>query len=637
MRTAAAAAGVALLSFFLYHATLLPGLDFGDTPSFQVMGGERAITPRDGYPLYFAIGSVFVRAAGDPAHGLNLASAVEAAAASGVIVAVAAELAGSILAGIAAALLFAGSYTFWSQAVITEVYSLHELMVALTLWLLLRWERRPTLPRLAAFFAVFAIGFGNHLSMVLLLPGYTLFLLASAPGGWRSMLTPRIIALASAFAAIGALQYAWNIHSLWLAPVQPASLAGAMRTFWFDVTKSDWRDTMMASVPRAMAAERLRMYIFDVTQQFGVAVPVVAMAGAIHLFRTAPRRAWLVFVLFIVNVVFALTYNVGDSHVFFIPSHLMIALFAAPGLVLIGALLTGPAEAGHLVPRSTVAALAVLLAGWRIYDNYPALDRSGDTRPTDVLSAVTSGLDDRHSVLVADLSWQMENGLTYFAKDIRPEVAFTRMPDVLLYAPAFVRDNLAIGRDVALTERAREELTGAYGSLFTIEPDPRVATPSLVDLTRDLPLGTPYVLSVLKPSDEFSIDRNDLQNALQSLWGGRPGDAAARSVPDADYVAVAGVVGNSPDVVLSDSRPFRASVHPGGIAIEIRMESWLAFDTIRRMGFGQVVARRQHALIIERGVSFVALRADATALRRGYTAGLFAPQARYLVRGMALP
>ena len=638
-RTAAAAAGVALLAFALYHATLLPGLDFGDTPSFQVMGGESAITPRDGYPLYFGVGSLFVRAVGDRAHGLNLASAVEAAAASGVIVVVAAELAGSLVAGVATALLFAGSYTFWSQAVITEVYALHILMVALTLWLLLRWEARPTLARLAAFFALFAIGFGNHLSMVLLLPGYTIFLLASAPRGWRSLFTPRIIAMASACAAAGALQYAWNIRSLWLAPLPPATFADAMRTFWFDVTKSDWRDTMMANVPRAMTAERLRMYVFDVGQQFGVAVPVVAMAGAIHLFRAAPRRAWLLGLLFVVNVVFALTYNVGDSHVFFLPSHLMIALFAAPGLVLIGELLPSPAKAGHHItsPASFVPVLAVLLACARIYQDYPALDRSGDTRPADVVSAITSGLDDRRSVLLADLNWQMENGLTYFAKYVHPELAFARMPDVLLYAPAFVRDNLAIGRDVALTERARDELVGAYGRLFSIERDPRVAVPSLVDLVRGLPRGTPYVMSVLKPTYEFTIDRDDVQNALQSLSAGSA--PASGSLMADDYVAIAGVVGDRPEI-LSSSQPFRASVHLGGMPgldVDIRMESWLTFDTIRRMGFGHVVARREHALIIERGVSFVALRADGRALRRGYTAGLFAPQARYLVRGLALP
>src|SRR5438105_10916305 len=101
---------------------------------------------------------------------------------------VAAELSGSLLAGIGAALLFAVSYTFWSQSIIAEVYALHILFVALTLLLLLRWSARPTMGRLAMFFAAYALGFGNHLSMVLLLPGYTLFLLIGGPDGWRAML-----------------------------------------------------------------------------------------------------------------------------------------------------------------------------------------------------------------------------------------------------------------------------------------------------------------------------------------------------------------------------------------------------------------------------------------------------------------
>ena len=59
---------------------MLPGLDFGDTASFQTMVGSPIITPRDGYPLYFAVGAVFLRlTGGDPAHSLNLASAVTGA------------------------------------------------------------------------------------------------------------------------------------------------------------------------------------------------------------------------------------------------------------------------------------------------------------------------------------------------------------------------------------------------------------------------------------------------------------------------------------------------------------------------------------------------------------------------------
>src|SRR6516165_11239329 len=113
----------ATAAFALYRATLLPGVDFGDTGSFQTMVGSALITPRDAYPLYFAIGTAMLWLTNaSPAHALNLASAIEAAAACGLTVLVAAELSGSIAAALGVTLLFAASYTFWSQAVIAEVY-----------------------------------------------------------------------------------------------------------------------------------------------------------------------------------------------------------------------------------------------------------------------------------------------------------------------------------------------------------------------------------------------------------------------------------------------------------------------------------------------------------------------------------
>src|SRR3954465_15903961 len=75
-----AALVAAAAAFALYRATLLPGVDFGDTGSFQTMVGSPLITPRDGYPLYFAIGTVVLwLTRTEPAHALTLASAVGAA------------------------------------------------------------------------------------------------------------------------------------------------------------------------------------------------------------------------------------------------------------------------------------------------------------------------------------------------------------------------------------------------------------------------------------------------------------------------------------------------------------------------------------------------------------------------------
>jgi MFS family permease len=610
---------VALASFALYRATLLPGLDFGDTGSFQTMVGSPLITPRDGYPLYFAIGTLSLRmSAGEPAHALNLASAIEAAVACGLFVLVAAELSGSVAAAGAAALLFAASYTFWSQAVIAEVYALHAALVALTLLLLLRWADAPGHGRLLAFFAVYALAFGNHLSMILLLPGYALFLLVAAPGGWRSMFAPRIVAMAAACAAAGALQYAWNLRTLWLLPDPPHGAADALQRFWFDVTKSDWRDTMVMNVPPALLRDHLAMYWFDLRQQFGIAGPILAAAGLLQLVLTRARRALLMGVLFGANVIFAYSYNVGDAHVFYLPSHLLLALLAAPGVVL----------AGRLTPSAAplAAALLTIYAGARAWHDFPALDRSRDRRPSAVIEALTAGLDDRRDILLADLNWQVGNGLSYVAKVKRPGIAYARMPDVVLYAPALVADNRAIGRGVAITERARATIEAAYGPLLPVARDGRVPVPPLSAAIGDVAPGTRYVLCVLRPASDLTLDLDELSKALTGLTGGR-----TTRLPAGAYAVIAGVAGGAPELVAAADRPFRRELTLQGVAVEVRMDSWLTSDTIRRMGFGHVVAAHQHTLIVERGVSFAAFDENGTAVRTAYASNIYAPQARYLV------
>ena len=94
---------------------------------------------------------------------------------------------------------------------------------------------------------------------------------------------------------------------------------------------------------------------------------------------------------------------------------------------------------------------------------------------------------------------------------------------------------------------------------------------------------------------------------------------------------IAGSVGGPPDLVTASNRPFRRAVSVQGLGVDIRMESWLITDTIRRMGFGHVVAGRRHTLIVERGVSFVAFDEQGRAIQTGYASNIYAPQSRYLV------
>ena len=613
-----AALAVAIAAFALYRATLLPGFDFGDTGSFQTQVGSSLITPRDGYPLYFALGGLFLHVTnGGPAHALNLLSAVEAALACGLLVLVAVELSDSIGAAVAAACFFAVSYTFWSQAIIAEVYALHMVFVGLTLLLLLRWSRHPTDGRLTLFLAAYALGFGNHLSMILLAPGYTIFILMSAPRGWRSMFAPRIVALAAACAIAGALPYLWNLRTLWLLPDPPHGLLDGLQTFWFDVTKSDWRDTMVASVPRSLLRNHLALYGFDLDQQFGMLGPTLAVAGLVRLSLVDARRAVLMVTLYTANVLFAFSYNVGDTHVFYLPSHLILAMLVASGV----------SFARVAAPAAEAAAVALLLlrVGIRGYDDFPALDRSGDTRPAQIIAALTADLDSRRAVLLTDMNWQVQNGLAYFAKVVR-DVAYQPMPDVILEAPAVVARNRAMGRTVALTERAAAELRAAYGPLLPVRPDPRVDIRSLSAIARDLPVGTRYVLCVLRPLRGLTLDTTDVAGLLRTVSDGTP-----IALPTGDYAAVAGRTGEPPRLVTASDAPFRTRVSLGGVTVDIRMDSWLAADTIRRMGFGHVIANRRHTLIVERGVSFVAFDEEGRPISTAYASNIFAPQPRFLV------
>ncbi len=94
------------------------------------------------------------------------------------------------------------------------------------------------------------------------------------------------------------------------------------------------------------------------------------------------------------------------------------------------------------------------------------------------------------------------------------------------------------------------------------------------------------------------------------------------------YVVVAGYVGRPPLLVRTSDEPYRVHQALAPFDLDIRMESWLPTDTIRRSGFGHVIADRQHVLTLERGLSFVALGGG------GYTAyagGLFAPIPRSII------
>jgi len=643
---AALAAVVATAAFVVFTLTLLPGIDLGDTGSFQAAITYQITSARQAYPLYFNLAIPFVQLTGpaNPARALNLFSALCGAISAGLLTWLVATVTASRAGGIVAGLLLAVSYTFWTQAVIAEVYTLHLTLIGLVLAALISWQQHQTLTRLALVCAAYALAFGNHLSTILLLPSLIAFIAVAHPRP-LDLVRPRVLAGGMLIAAVGALQYLPLILRTWSDVGAPEGWTARLAEFWFDVTKADWRATMMLGVPANEATVRLAMWAWDARQQFGVAGLALAVLGIAGLWLRHRPWAWLVGTAYIVNTAFALTYNVGDTHVFLLPGHYFTAFAAGAGMAFIASYmmptissLTCPPEPWRRrTPRPTSAmpagrwprpiglsavALVLLYVGWRGWTTWPVTDRHLDHRGDQFVERTFFGLSARDALLVTSMPWDQENAL-YAAGQTPHAIPWVRLNEVMLHFPYLVRDNLSIGRDVVLTADAAAKVIAAYGSHFPVLRDNFPPAASLAETVERIPRGSPYAMTILTSLPDYALDENDVAEALRGLAGGSQRQ-------NGRYEVIAGIAGENPSLHLATDRPLVKDVLLAGESLHVRFDSWLPFDTFRRGGFGHVLLRGRRILFVERGVSLVWLQRDGTP-EVAYAAGVFAPQPRYRI------
>jgi hypothetical protein len=337
-----------------------------------------------------------------------------------------------------------------------------------------------------------------------------------------------------------------------------------------------------------------------------------------------------VLVAYAISTVFAITYNVGDPHVFFLPGHFLVAFAAASAFARSASVPAGfgAVEAGFSRHRQqawrVLAVIALAYCGWRAWETWPRVDRHADRRAEILVARVTTGLNDANAILLSNLDWQSENALLYSARYERLDLAWTRLADVMPHLPFLVRDNHAIGRDVVLTTDAAADVLAAYGTLFPLVRDEIPPSPPLSEVAARIPRGSPYVLSLLPPPDH-ALDSEDFRETLSALTGGR-----AENRPDVSYQVWAGISGEAPAAYRGSNRPFREELSLLGDTFTVQMDAWVPLETFRRGGFGRVLRAREPVLTIERGVSLVWFQRDGSA-SAAYAAGPYAARPRFRI------
>lgn len=317
----------------VYGMTIAPGLtwansgaDGGDLITAAATGGVPHPT---GYPVYLLLVRAFqFLPIGSLAFRTNLLSALAAATASLLVYGLVTRNSQNPLAGLVSAYAFGLSPLLWSQAIITEVYALHALFVALILY----WAIFPPFTNKKksdlALGLVFGLALGNHLTTLLVLPVLLASALSRREKQWQldlHSLSHRLTGL-----GVGLLAYlSLPLRALAHPPVNWENPVTLKNFVWL-VSARLYQDEVFALTLPSLW-ERIQSAAALLLDQFGVIGLMISLLGLFIFLRPSSLQRSTLWLLLSFSI-FAIGYATEDSFLYFIPPALCFAVWIGMGV-----------------------------------------------------------------------------------------------------------------------------------------------------------------------------------------------------------------------------------------------------------------------------------------------------------------
>lgn len=520
----------------VYLLTLGQTVGRADTFEFQVTIPRLGIVHPTGYPLYLLLTRLFtLLPVGSVAWRANLGTAIYGILALVLVYLLVRQLVGRQLPALFAAVALGLTPTFWSQAVEAEIYTLHALIVAGALLLMVRilsvevdtmplaeaeatpqeartsWmsgRRRERLLLLLAF--LLGLGLTNHLTTILLLPSaFLTFLFArygSAPehsDQGSAMSTPRKRWLSQRHQIRSNPQSPIsNPQSLLpnprflvkavIALLTPLLLYTYLPLRWTAVNEESMgarRFLEWVVGGRFQGALQLRAWLEDPTRykvvgrlllaewQPAVLLLFAALGLAFLLYRRRQSAAILL-LAWIGFIFYGLSYYVPDLNVFLLPAQLILAIWWGSGVAAAGRWLSEKTGANFLGALLALLAVAPFLLGAAA--RWEQVDRSEPDGRTRWAEGVLARPLERGAAILADSEKFPPLYYLQQAEGVRPDLEIMVLPDEAAYR-AELGTRLSRGQTVYLA-RYLPGLEGEYylrsaGPLLEVGTQPRETVP----------------------------------------------------------------------------------------------------------------------------------------------------------------
>jgi hypothetical protein len=479
------AAAVTAVALAVYLRTLAPTVTLVDSGELALAARDLGVAHPPGTPLWVMLAHLAARLPwSNVAARVAAASAVFAALAAGLVVLVAREAllcafhrdpppdaaadtrrwTGAVPAA-AAGLGLAFSRSLWSYATIVEVYTLNILLILAVLFLLLRWTRLGGDGWLYAAAVTFGLALGvHHVTVALTLPALAV-LVHRAAG--RAFFRSRRLPIAAAAATLALV--AVYAYLPWAASHRPLFNWGNPSTLQRILWHVSGRQYQSYFDPSPQAAtQELAAFLRLAARQFGPPfLPLfllLAVAGAVRLWRHDRAMALALALLLCANVAFGLLYVIGeDKDAYYLPSFVALALAAAFGIQ--GVLARIPRGPGAASAGAGILALAAALP---LASGFPYADRSRYFIAQDYVANALAGVAPRGMLLIGD--WQLYAPLLYLreVEGNRPDVVAM---DIHLLRRSWYFDTLE-RQFPATMEAARPQVAAYVTELRAWEADP---------------------------------------------------------------------------------------------------------------------------------------------------------------------
>jgi hypothetical protein len=334
---------IAGIAFALYARTLYPGLLPGDSGEFQTLAALLAHTHPTGYDVYLLLAKAFTLIPVQSiAYRVNLFSACMAGLTVGGVYLAGTLLSGQRWGGLVGAAALGFSATFWSQAVIAEVYTAGAFFLTLLLLCIFLWDQSKQGLYLVVAAALGVLSLGVHMSVALAAPAVVVYLLLSWKD-WRQLWKPVLTGLLTGVVLFGAVfmlvdrntgpESYFNTTvrpglSLW--KMTPADVDAPWERLVWEYRVPQFRQFMFQDVKNVMPRQAW-LYWEALPDEFAwLAIGLAILGIAATLFRR-----WRIGVLLLLALAgqysYTFNYPIWDFYVFYIPSYVLIAVCVSAG------------------------------------------------------------------------------------------------------------------------------------------------------------------------------------------------------------------------------------------------------------------------------------------------------------------